>query len=332
MTDTKKTVAFFLRHFGERGTEIAVYDYAHYNEAILGNRSLIICFTVESQKRFLHNDIRLTYPLFQKRFQILEVERIEDMAGLIQTHTIDACISLQPGSHENHIYKYNDSSIWGSCKTIKLCIFDSRFPEGTTPACISPWLNEKNGTGLPVLPHIVHLPDVEGDLRQELGIPPDATVFGGYGGRDRFSIAAARLAVETVARHCPHIYFVFANFNPFCSGLPNVLFLPTILDVERKVKFIQTCDAMLWARDDGETFGLSIAEFSLKNKPVICTASGDLAHLRFLGDKAILYKGVDDLCSILTSFDRVQAANGIWNAYGDFSPEKVMEVFRKLLV
>lgn len=38
-------VGFFVRHFTERGTEVAIYDYAKYNEEILKNKSYIICFT-----------------------------------------------------------------------------------------------------------------------------------------------------------------------------------------------------------------------------------------------------------------------------------------------
>lgn len=41
------------------------------------------------------------------------------------------------------------------------------------------------------------------------------------------------------------------------------------ISIYEKTTFINTCDAMLWARHDGETFGLAIGEFSSKNKPVI---------------------------------------------------------------
>src|SRR5689334_15097908 len=37
-----KKVAFHSEQLGFRGTEIALYDYAHYNETILGNESYII--------------------------------------------------------------------------------------------------------------------------------------------------------------------------------------------------------------------------------------------------------------------------------------------------
>ena len=59
------------------------------------------------------------------------------------------------------------------------------------------------------------------------------------------------------------------------------------MDLVEKVEFINTCDAMLWARGAGETFGLSIAEFSSKNKPVIAMQVGDLAHVHIMGDMGL---------------------------------------------
>ena len=67
----------------------------------------------------------------------------------------------------------------------------------------------------------------------------------------------------------------------------------SIIDLEKKVKFINSCDAMIHARAGGETFGASIAEFSIKNKPVItCPCiiyDSNNAHINILKDKAILY-------------------------------------------
>ena len=34
-----KKVAFIIKHFTERGTERTTYDYADFNEKILGNQS-----------------------------------------------------------------------------------------------------------------------------------------------------------------------------------------------------------------------------------------------------------------------------------------------------
>jgi hypothetical protein len=37
-----KVVAFLSNKITLRGTEVAIYDYAHYNETLLGNKSIII--------------------------------------------------------------------------------------------------------------------------------------------------------------------------------------------------------------------------------------------------------------------------------------------------
>ena len=37
-----KTVLFFDPNLNERGTSIATYDYANFNETILGNKSIIV--------------------------------------------------------------------------------------------------------------------------------------------------------------------------------------------------------------------------------------------------------------------------------------------------
>ena len=37
-----KTICFWLNHLGERGMCVSVYDYAHYNQTLLGNKSIIL--------------------------------------------------------------------------------------------------------------------------------------------------------------------------------------------------------------------------------------------------------------------------------------------------
>ena len=63
-------IGFFVRHFTERGTEIAIYDYAKYNEELLNNKSYIICFTKEKQKNIGFPIERISYNKFKSRFQI----------------------------------------------------------------------------------------------------------------------------------------------------------------------------------------------------------------------------------------------------------------------
>ena len=76
-------VAFFVRHFTERGTEVAVYDYANHNELILKNKSYIICFTESAQRKIGFPPMRHSYEKFKARFPIIEISKMEDMAHVI---------------------------------------------------------------------------------------------------------------------------------------------------------------------------------------------------------------------------------------------------------
>ena len=61
-------IGFFIRHFTERGTEVSTYDYAKCNEDILHNKSYIICFTEETQKKINFPTVRYSYDKFKLRF------------------------------------------------------------------------------------------------------------------------------------------------------------------------------------------------------------------------------------------------------------------------
>jgi len=168
-------------------------------------------------------------------------------------------------------------------------------------------------------------------MRKELNIPDNACVFGQYGGYDSFDIEYAQISVYEVARQHPNIYFIFVNARPFCEPLPNLIHYEIIIDLDKKVEFINTCDAMIWGRLGGESFGLCIAEFSTKNKPVICTNSGYDAHIHLLGDKAILYDETN-LYEILVTFDKEEMETRDWNAYQEYTPEKVIEIFKRVCI
>ena len=58
-------IGFFVRHFTERGTEVAIYDYAKYNEILLKNKSFIICFTEKKQKQINFPTVRHSYNKFK---------------------------------------------------------------------------------------------------------------------------------------------------------------------------------------------------------------------------------------------------------------------------
>jgi hypothetical protein len=326
-----KTVAFFIRHFGERGTEVAVYSYAHYNETILGNKSIILAFHKETYDMIYYSCgvrfIQDSFNRFSARFPIIQVRDFSEVDALLEKLNVDAFYMLTHGAIGHDGYPF---AIPATAHSIIHCVFTTQEPHGSVYIPISDHLNEKYGTTYPVLPHIVDVADTREDMREELGIPKDAVVFGRYGGEETFDIGIARQAVIDTASAHSNIYFIFMNTPAFCN-LPNVKFLPRSLDDVVKRKFINTSDAFLHARSGGETFGLAIAEFAVCEKPIFaCTSFIDDAHFKILGDKIVPYTTLDELNTKLSEFyvGKYDMKN---NGYMAYSPERVMKTFERFL-
>jgi glycosyltransferase involved in cell wall biosynthesis len=97
-----------------------------------------------------------------------------------------------------------------------------------------------------------------------------------------------------------------------------------------KQKFINTCTALLHARERGETFGISVAEFAIKGKPVITYAnSPEQNHILELGENAYYYTNKNNLTEILLDSVLNLSAK---ESYEKFSPKPVMEKFKEVFM
>ena len=318
-------IAFFVPHQGLRGTEVATYDYAHFNEIILGNESVIVSVDTQipSENEYHHTTV---HDKFLKRFgqNFYHCKNFDEMNELLKKLHVDIFYVLKAGDKDNKISKV--------CKNAIHAVFPGNIEvHGDIYACISRWLaSQRPHLKLPYVPHIVSLTETKENLREKLGIPKHATVFGRHGGSTTFNIEFVHEAVKEVASKRKNIFFVFLNTNPFCN-LKNVIFLPGTADIEYKTQFINTCDAMLHARKQGETFGLACGEFSIKNKPIITWAlSPEKAHIDILRSEGIYYKTKKDLLKILYSFKKGQRKK--CDAYSQFNPTKVMQKFNEIFI
>lgn len=318
-------IAFWDNGLGIRGTSVALYDYAHYNEHILKNQSIILY-----NKKNSSND-EYVVKKFSDRFQLYGVDHWSDVDNILFNEQCDILYVIKSGDSDQYGYQVGDivGQVSKIRKTVVHCVFNCNRPHGDVYASISPMV--ENARGFPVVPHMINLPDIKTDMREKLNIPINSIVFGRHGGYEQFDIEYVQKTVFKVAKENPNIYFLFVNTKPFCENLPNIIHHDKIVDLEEKVKYINTCDAMLWARSDGETFGLSIGEFSMKNKPVFVTETGQLAHKLILKNKAIWYSE-NTLYDLLTSFDKHRIFQMDWQAYAEFTPEKVMEQFDKIFI
>jgi hypothetical protein len=88
---------------------------------------------------------------------------------------------------------------------------------------------------------------------------------------------------------------------------------------------------MIHARERGESFGLSIAEFLFFNKPVLAWNGGhDKNHLEMLKGSGTLYSNEDDLNYMLHNLNDFKDD---WSArVSEFKPEIVMKKFNEVFL
>lgn len=312
-------IAFHDNVLCERGTTISIYDYAYYNKHYLGNESIIL------HDRLSKWNVPEVAEKFRKEFDVFGYDDWQQADPILKRENCDFLYMIKAGEWDG---KMADPSV---CKTWVHCVFNATSPHGDVYSTIAPWVNYNDGK-YPHVPHMINLPDLPGNMRGELNIPTDAVVLGRHGGYDQFDIEFALKTIEEVALNHPSIYFVLVNTKPFCKSLPNIIHLDKIVDLNRKVQFINTCDGMIWARSGGEVFSLSQGEFSYKNKPIICMNIGYPGHVHLLKDKAMWYKDSESLKYILLNFKEIKALKSDWNAYADYSPETVMDVFNNVFI
>lgn len=311
-------ILFIDNQLGLRGTTVALYDYAYYNKILLNNNSFIGYMNNNPDN---NNEV---IDKFTKEFDVFVMDKDITLDKIIRDNKIDIAFIMK--------YGLIDSVCSNLCKTCIQCVFDCSERHGNVYMALSEYVKGYKKE-YPVMPHMINIPDVLGDMRKELDIPEDAVVFGRHGGYEQFDIEYVRRTVREVAEKHREIYFLFVNTLPLDGySLPNVIYLSQIVDMNDKRRFINTCDGMIWGRSDGETFGLAIGEFSICNKPVIATDCGYRAHVNILGDKGIWYSNEEELREILVGFDKEYYKNRDNNAFREYTPEKVMDIFKRICI
>jgi hypothetical protein len=317
-------IIYHSNQLGLRGTEIALYDYAFHGRSLLNAEPVILTRDKAPGHR------AEAVEKFSRQFPVLYYQAPEDIDKIVEKEKADAVYFIKSGE--------NDGVVSYSAKSLVHAVFMRNDPHGDVYAYISPWLSRVMSAGkTPWVPHMIDLPEENADLRDELNIPRDAVVFGRYGGMGAFDVKIAHKAVYRAAARRKNAWFLFMNTDslrkPFLArDNPRIVHIPGTADMRRKVAFINTCDAMLHARESGETFGLAVGEFSARNKPVITYAlSREQAHLDFLKDKALRFSTYRELMDILMDFE--PDPNGDWDVYSEpFSPENVMRKFREVFL
>jgi len=314
-------IAFPAGSLSYRGTHVALYDYAYFNQEILGNESLICVDDLNPGPTDLLKK-------FENKFECIKVKNWEDASKKCLAANCDAAYVLKSGEV--------DSQYLIDFPNFIHAVFPQPYKEqhGAVYAFVSEWLSRECSNGaIPFVPHIINLPEVESNFRKFLNIPNDAIVFGCYGGYDSFDIDFVHKTLIDLCFKTKKIWFVFMNIKPFAVH-ERLIFMPATTDPVQKKEFINTCDAMLHARGMGESFGLACGEFSVSNRPVITYGlSPQRAHIHMLGNKAMIYRGPNELFKLLIDFDPKWSSRENWDAYSiNFSAKPVMDKFNEVFI
>ena len=305
-------VAFLNNQIDNRGTGNALYDYAHYNEEILGNESIVATLNTQNPNPFMEKKLALRFKYIYTAWDLV---RMKDL---------DYIYHIKSGEL--------DSTTFSGVPYGVHAVFNPTQPHGTRYATISSWMSAKYG--VPFVPHIVRSSLPTMDFRMKYNIPKKARVFGRHGGSDTFDISWAWDAVNDALYLDKNVYFLFLNTDypqgvNFYDG-KRVVFVDQTADENFKASFIGACDAMLHARSRGETFGIAVGEFAVAGKTVLTYGeSGERAHLEYLGPLAYVY---NNKAQLLKGLMEVKPNAHLRSHYDQFTPEKVMSTFKEVFL
>lgn len=311
-------ILFHENFLNKRGTSVALFDYAYYNQEILNNESIII------SKSNAPNDQEVI-DKFKKHFNVKHYKNLSEINEIINDLHIDLFYIIKSGE--------NDGILVPNVKNVVHSVFcgDPSQKHGDVYATVSEWLSSLSDFKIPYVPHMINLPKIEGDLRKELNIPEDQIVIGRYGGLETFDINFVYNSIRKILDIRNDITFLFMNTHKFISH-PKVIFLESTSDMYYKTKFINTCDAMLHARTQGESFGLAVLEFACKNKHIITYGnSREKSHLCYLKENCSIYNNENDLWDILKNINKNNPHNTNY-LNNVFSPINVMDKFKNVFI
>lgn len=284
-------IGFYLREVNLRGICNSVYLFAINNQKILKNKSIIFynINSIGNEGEAIKN--------FKKKFRLIGVRNNEELKKFARKLKIDYCYFQREGFKDYLLPKTKN-------------IIHAIFPEnskyhGHRYAFVSKWLSKNcSNNKYSYVPLPIKLPKSNQNLRKKLKIPKHAKVFGYHGGSTSFDLIFVKDAIKKIVNENKNIYFLFMNIDKFISH-KKVIFTKGTFDKLKKVKFINTCDAMLHARSLGESFGISCAEFAIKNKVIFSYGfCKHQAHFEICKDYISPYFSINDLMDKLKNYKK----------------------------
>jgi hypothetical protein len=321
-------ICFHVNNLSIRGTTTAIIDYGTYNETLLNNTSIIayhknLLDELRDENFVMREEVA---KMFKDKFDVIEYTDKGNLLNELKKRECEYIHYLKAG--------FKDDDFLFGVKNLIQCVFSHLEPHGHKYCYISEWLsNEASGGEYPFVPHIVTLPTEQTEnWRLKLGIPNDKIVVGRHGGFHQFSIPFVKDIINFVAHSDEKFRFVFVNTEKFTDH-PNVIFCDPIISPQDKTNFILASDAMIHARPDGESFGLSIAEGLFHNKPVFtCGLGRDKNNIELVKGYDLCYNNQYELLDMIFRLKYGHHKYQYNYAVKEFSPENVMKKFEEVFL
>ena len=313
-------IAFYIDEMNYRGVANQTFQLALNNKKILRNNSIIF-YNIRNYRN--KKDV---IQKFKNKFIVHGISNFKDIESFKIKNKLDFLYTQKSGNKDN----WNSKKI----KTIVHAVYPQKLSElhGFNYAYISEWLSKKfSNKKIPFIPYIVELHKTKNDLKKLLKIKKDQIVFGCHGGESSFDLKFAQDVIKKVVNSRKDIVFLFLNITKFYNH-PRVKFLKGTADEIYKKKFINSCDAMIYGRSLGESFGLACAEFAINNKTIISYKfNRHQSHKFSMPYNFLEYASFNNLYNLLTNFKKNQNQNKK-NKYKECSSKRVMKEFKKIFL
>tara|TARA_Y100000768_G_scaffold318458_1_gene253880 strand:+ start:3905 stop:5002 length:1098 start_codon:yes stop_codon:yes gene_type:complete len=311
-------VGFYLDEMNLRGIVNSTYLYALNNKKILGNKSIIF------YNKKNHRNKKDVIKKFKKKFIINSIESFQDINNFKEKYKLDFIYTQKGGE--------KDSWIIDKIRTLVHAVYPQKINQvhGYKYVYASEWLSKKFSNGkIPFVPYMVEVHKTKNNLRKILNIDKKQIVFGCHGGESSFDLKFTYDVIKKIVYTNENITFLFLNIEKFYNH-PKVKFLKGTTDEVYKKKFLNTCDAMIYGRSLGESFGLACAEFALQNKPIISYRFNRHQNHKFsISSKFFLeYGSFQELYNLLDQFKKINKKQQD-NKYKKLNAKKVIKDFEK---
>jgi hypothetical protein len=316
-------IAFYIDEMNLRGVANSTYLYALNNKTFLKNNSIIFY-----NKKNLRNR-KEVIKKFTKKFITIGVSMFSEIDIYKEKYNIKFLYTQKSGNKDNWV----SSKI----KTLVHCAYPQKLHHvhGHNYAYVSEWLSEEfSNRKIPYISYITETKKkTNSNLRKKLKIDKNKIIFGCHGGESSFDMRFTHAAILKTVQKSKNIIFLFLNINKFCKH-PQIKFLKGTANEDYKKKFINTCDAMIYGRSLGESFGLACAEFALMNKDIISYQyNRHRAHkYNSSSENFMEYNSYSSLCKILLNYKKKSSKFSYDCKYKNYTKIRVMKDFSKFFL